>query len=72
MRFKKIIFRATRGKALTYLADLEASDYSDYPGKGGERRLRTVYVIIFSDGPHIRDRLQKICDSFMGNSFEIP
>ena len=27
MRFKKIVFRATRGKALTYLADLEASVY---------------------------------------------
>ena len=71
MRFKKIIFRATRGKALTYLRDLEEQGFQDYSGKS-EKRLRSVYVIVFSDGPHIRDRLTKICDSFLGNTFEIP
>jgi len=31
-----------------------------------------VYVVIFQDGSSIRDKILKICDSFMGERFEIP
>jgi vacuolar-type H+-ATPase subunit I/STV1 len=31
-----------------------------------------VYVIVFQEGQHLRSRLTKICDSFMGRSVEIP
>jgi hypothetical protein len=31
-RFKKMIYRATRGKALTYFADINNADLSDYTG----------------------------------------
>ena len=46
MRFKKLVFRATRGKALTYFEDLSTDGRIDYAGVA-DRRLRTVYVIVF-------------------------
>ncbi len=70
-RFKKMVFRATRGKALTYFRDLDQSGLTDYTG-ALDNKLRTVYVIVFQEGQHLRSRLQKICDSFMGRSVEIP
>ncbi len=65
MRFKKMVFRATRGKALTYFRDFNEAGLPDYAGKLDDI-ARTVYVIIFQDGSHARSRLQKICDSFNG------
>jgi len=29
-------------------------------------------MVVYQDGAIIRDRVQKICDSFMGTRFEIP
>jgi hypothetical protein len=46
MRFKKMVYRATRGKALTYFQDMAASGLLDYSGKL-DNRQRSVYVIIF-------------------------
>ena len=45
-RFKKMVFRATRGKALTYFKDLDSAGLQDYSG-AMDHRLRTVYVIVF-------------------------
>ena len=64
MRFKKLIFRATRGKAFTSFADYKVSpddrmrNVNDYDNK-------IVYMVMFEDGGYIRDRVQKICSSFM-------
>ena len=71
LRFKKMVFRATRGKALTYFRDLDAQGLADYSG-AMDKRQRSVYVIVFQEGSHLRDRLAKICDSFMGRTVEIP
>ena len=46
LRFKKMIFRATRGKALSYFRDLENEGLFDYSG-APQKTLRTVYVIVF-------------------------
>jgi hypothetical protein len=48
MRFKKMIFRVTRGKAYTYFQDLipEENDIKDYTGAIA-KDLRSVYVIVF-------------------------
>lgn len=71
MRFKKMVYRATRGKALTYFNDMDSAGLQDYSG-ALDRRARTVYVIVFQDGLHIRDKLVRICDSFLGKNFDIP
>lgn len=46
MRFKKMVYRATRGKAMTYFRDLDYSAFKDYSGMS-DNRPRTVYVIVF-------------------------
>lgn len=71
MRFKKMVYRATRGKALTYFNDMDAEGLQDYSG-ALDRRARTVYVIVFQDGLHIREKLVRICDSFLGKNFDVP
>lgn len=60
-RLKKMIFRATRGKALTYFFDFM---------QGGQSK--TVYMVVFQDISGTSERVQKICDSFMGQRFDIP
>ena len=29
-------------------------------------------MVVYQDGSLIRDRIQKICDSFLGQRFEVP
>jgi vacuolar-type H+-ATPase subunit I/STV1 len=33
---------------------------------------KSVYIIVFWDGQNIRDRIQKICDSFTGQRYDLP
>ena len=64
MRFKKLIFRATRGKAFTSFAEYKVApedrmrNVYDYDNK-------IVYMVMFEDGGYLRDRVTKICYSFM-------
>lgn len=67
-RFKKLMFRATRGKALTTFRDFE--DYEDDSKK--KTRKKTVYIVVFQEGQQLRDRILRICDSFMGQRFDLP
>jgi V-type H+-transporting ATPase subunit a len=71
LRLKKMIYRATRGKALTYFQDLQNADLRDYTGSF-RVDTKTVYLIIFQEGSNVREKLTKICDSFDGEKFEIP
>jgi V-type H+-transporting ATPase subunit a len=70
-RFKKMVYRATRGKALTHFADIYQQELKSYTGKIKERP-RVVYVILFQEGAHVREKLLRICDSFLGQRFDIP
>ena len=70
-RFKKLVFRATRGKAYTYFRDLDTSGLADYSGTL-DKRLRSVYVIVFQEGVNTRSKLTKICESFMGHQIDVP
>lgn len=55
-RFKKLIFRATRGNALAYFRDFQNPLYDYY----GNKLLKTVYVVMFPDGETIREKLSKL------------
>ena len=62
------MFRATRSNALTITEPIKNSLY-DHAGQPLEK---AIYVIIFKDGPTLREKLNKICDSFLGERFDIP
>lgn len=67
-RFNRLIFRVTRGNAMVCFKEF-TKPIVDYFGK---ETLKTVYIIVFQEGEFIRDRINRICDSFMGNRYEIP
>lgn len=45
-RFKKMLFRATRGKAIVYFDDLKQEELKDYTG-AMYLELRTAFVIVY-------------------------
>ena len=68
LRFKKLIFRATRGNALTYFDEFKGPIRDYY----GHTTQKSVYVVIFQEGGSIREKIIRICDSFLGERFDIP
>jgi V-type H+-transporting ATPase subunit a len=67
-RFNRLVFRATRGNAIVCFKEF-TKPVVDYFGKG---QMKSVYIIVFQEGEFIRDRINRICDSFMGDRYEIP
>jgi hypothetical protein len=63
MNFKKLLFRATRGKAYVHFFpnDIPVQDRMVHVTDHSER---LVYIIMFEEGMYIRQRIQKICSSF--------
>jgi len=35
-------------------------------------KKKSVYIVVFQEGPQLRDKIVRICDSFLGQRFEIP
>lgn len=64
-RLRRLIFRSTKGKSYVYTKEYIQDDI-------GRSRTKQVYIIVFWDGDHIRDRIQKICDSFSGQRYDLP
>lgn len=64
-RFRKLIFRATKGKSFMYTQQFYDQDQP-------ETKPRSVYIITYYDGTHIREKIQRICDSFSGQRFNLP
>ena len=63
LRFKKFIFRATRGKAYVKFYDLNVANEDLLKG---ETRLleRVCYICMYEDGTSLRQRIQKLLGSF--------
>jgi hypothetical protein len=38
----------------------------------GNTTERQVYLLIFSQGGYLRERINRVCDSFNGKAFELP
>ena len=60
-RMRRMLFRATRGQALTHFKEFN---------QDGTRKV--AYLVVFQQMGKSKDRIQRICDSFMGQRFEIP
>ena len=60
-RMKKMLFRITRGKALTHFRAFNQDEQE-----------KVAYLVVFSAAGGNKERVQKVCDSFMGQRFEIP
>jgi len=69
-RLKKLLFRATRGKALSYFREFELPRQR-VKGHWIDKK-KAVYIVVFQEGRQVRDKITRICDSFMGQRFELP
>ena len=56
------------GNALSYFQELK-NPIEDYFGR---KHDKTVYVVVFQEGGVLREKITRICDSFMGERFEFP
>lgn len=66
-RLQRLIFRATRGTALTYFQDIERP-FIDYRGN---KTYKTVYIIIYQEGEYITEKLNRLLHSFLSHTFQI-
>jgi len=64
-RFRKLVFRATKGKSFMFTEQFSLVDHPESKGK-------SVYIITYYDGAHIREKIQRICDSFSGQRYTLP
>lgn len=55
-RFKKLVFRATRGNALAHFRDFEKPIMNYY----GQEVYKSVYCVMFPDGESIKAKIQKL------------
>ena len=62
MSFKKMIFRATRGKAYVHFFGVEIPIEDRMRGVN-DHNEKLVYIVIFEDGMFTRDKVTRICTS---------
>lgn len=67
-RLRRLIFRATRGKAICITEDIDKIILE----KEGINTSKTMYLMIFQSGDFMNARVRSICDSFLGETFELP
>ena len=65
-RLQRLIFRTTKGKSITENKIIEGAQANN------KEETRCAYIIMFWDGAMQRERIQKICDSFSGDRFDVP
>jgi len=81
LRFKRILFRMTRGMVWTTLMDIERpqteaekNDFDHLMDTSSETKLKTVFLIVYQGGAHamMAGKLNKICDSFGASKYGLP
>lgn len=58
----------SRGKVLVHF-DPHQFKIIDFDGNEKER---AVYILVFQQGTYLREKVQKVCESFMGKIFPLP
>jgi V-type H+-transporting ATPase subunit a len=67
-RLRRLVFRATRGKAICLTEDIDPEILKEENIK----IPKTIYLIIFQSGDFLDHKINTICDSFMGEKFDLP
>lgn len=62
MSMKKMIFRATRGKAYVHFFPVEIRPQDRMRGIN-DHNEKLVYIVMFEGGGFIKDKVQRICSS---------
>lgn len=70
LTFKRLLFRATRGKAYSYFFDIHIPDY-DRMASVRDHEDRVVYIVVFEEGGYLNEKVKRICLNVADNMFEI-
>ena len=62
MSFKRLIFRATRSKALCQIFNIEKTSRDQLLDEGAYEN-KFIYLIMFEDGGYLREKIMKVCNS---------
>lgn len=60
MALKKLMFRATRGKALLHFFKIDPKDMID---DSRDLKEMLVFIVVFMDNEYLRDKINKICNA---------
>ena len=71
-RMRKLVFRATKGKSFIFTKEFDPAPELGEDLINSKITKKAVYIITYWDGTHIRARLEKICDSFKGQRYDLP
>lgn len=76
-RFRRILFRVTRGMTWTALEDIETDPKEEQADKNlapDTKVNKTVFLIVYQGGAYdmMRGKLNKVCDSFSASKYAIP
>ena len=66
-RLQKLIFRSTRGTALIYFKDIE----QPFISYRGSKTYKSVYIVIYQEGEYYTDKMNRILNSFLNNTYEL-
>ena len=72
MRFRRILFRITRGMTWTVLIDIEDNHQNGSMNHNKTNpRPKTVFLIVYQVGERdmLKDKLKRICDSFGASQY---
>ena len=70
-RFKRLIFRVSKGNAWSYLVNADPEEVFQI---GTENQKICVFMIVFSGGQQdiLRSRVNKVCESFNARRYDTP
>jgi len=74
-QFKKVLFRASRGKVLCKVCDESPIDYTRVGSSllASKARDEYVYVLVFQDVHVLRSKIKKICEIYSnGQTYRLP
>lgn len=76
-RFKKTVFRVTRGNHWTFMADINIKLPNHDTGKETKEVkeiTKTAFIVFYQGGEHdvIKSKLNKVCDAFGTSKFILP
>lgn len=71
-RLRRLIFRQTKGKSFIHIEECRKDEKITDSEEDYMKNLKSVYIIVFWEGENIRNRIERVCDSFSGQRYDLP
>lgn len=73
LKMKRMIFRASKGRAMSHFFDFANVDFASYP-QGTDKVVKKIFIIFFQGGVEniLLNKLLKICDVLGASRYNLP